>query len=468
MITAFASRTNIDTSTAIKANFALLHRAVSQFDPRFSLRVLRSISSVRKQLSANLLVQIIAETISTSGSVQRKFLELTENENSPSKDGAVEMEVDSKPSSKNSTSPKESLPEVDIYLAILCQVYFFDQKDFENGARFSDSVVEQLRTLNRRTLDSLAARAYFYYSLFYEHIAPLPPSPASAVISIRQHLLAALRTATLRKDQDIQATVTALLLRNYLSTSHISQADLLLSHTRFPPEASNNQIARYLYYQGRIRAIQLAYSDAHKHLISATRKAPTSYTASGFYQASTKLLVVVELLMGDIPDRSIFRQPSLERSMPPYLEIVQAVNAGGLENFNSLVQKHNAIFRRDGTYTLILRLRQNVIKTGIRTMSLSYSRIRLRDIVLRLGLQSEESAEYVVGKAIRDGVIEATLDHAHGYMKSKEIGDVYATQEPRNVFHDRIQACLALHDESVKVCSLPFLTWSRESCISKG
>lgn len=84
-------------------------------------------------------------------------------------------------------------------------------------------------------------------------------------------------------------------------------------------------------------------------------------------------------------------------------------------------------------------------------MSLSYSRISLRDICIRLHLGSEESAEYIVAKAIRDGVIEATLDREHGFMKSKEVGDVYATREPGEAFHDRIQACLALHDESVKV-----------------
>ncbi|KAF7506012.1 hypothetical protein GJ744_012359 [Endocarpon pusillum] len=439
----------------IKANFGLLERAVSQFDPRFTLRVLRSISSIRKHISADLLAQVISDTYPSSSPAAKGFLDILGKEYRSSNEGSSEMEVDPKPSTKNAATSKEVLPEVDVYLSILCQVLLYDQEAFGKGTEFSDRLVEHIRTLNRRTLDSLAARVYFYYSLFYEHTAPLPPSPVSAVISIRQNLLAALRTATLRKDQDIQATVTTLLLRNYLSTSHISQADLLINHTSFPPAASNNQIARFLYYLGRIRAIQLNYSEAHDHLISATRKSPSSYTASGFYQASTKLLVVVELLMGDIPDRAIFRQPSLERAMQPYLQIVQAVNAGGLDNFNSLVQKHNAAFRRDGTYTLILRLRQNVIKTGIRTMSLSYSRIRLRDIVLRLGLKSEESAEYIVGKAIRDDVIEATLDHEDGYMKSKDVGDVYATREPGDAFHDRIRACLALHDESVKAMRFP-------------
>ena len=156
--------------------------------------------------------------------------------------------------------------------------------------------------------------------------------------------------------------------------------------------------------------------------------------------------------MGDIPERATFRVASMERGLEPYLQLVQAVRVGLLGVFESTIKQHSGTFRRDGTYTLILRLRQNVIKTGIRMMSLSYSRISLRDICIRLKLESEESAEYIVAKAIRDGVIEASLDRERGFMKSKEVGDVYATREPGEAFHERIQACLSLHDESVKVC----------------
>ncbi|EAW21943.1 proteasome regulatory particle lid subunit RPN3 [Aspergillus fischeri NRRL 181] len=437
----------------IKTNFTLLERAVAHFDPRFTLRVLRSISSMRKHITADVLAEVIVETYPPSSPTASFLLEAIDQSGAyESALASSKMEVDSE---KNKSAPKEILPEVDTYLSILVQIYLYDKKDIQRGAKFSTALTERLRTLNRRTLDSLAARVYFYYSLFFEQVAPLPPSPAAAVTSIRQPLLAALRTAVLRKDVDTQATVMTLLLRNYLSTSHISQADLLISHNRFPPSASNNQIARYLYYLGRIRAIQLQYTDAHGHLIGATRKSPSSHSARGFYQASHKLLVVVELLMGDIPDRAIFRQPALERALHPYFLLVQAVSVGDLDGFLNIVNTHSATFRKDGTYTLILRLRQNVIKTGIRMMSLSYSRISLRDICLRLGLDSEESAEYIVAKAIRDGVIEATLDHEHGYMKSKEVGDIYATREPGEVFHERIRACLALHDESVKAMRFP-------------
>ncbi|CAG8095610.1 unnamed protein product [Penicillium salamii] len=435
----------------IKTNFTLLERAVAHFDPRFTLRVLRSISSMRKHLTPEVLAEVIVEVYSPSSSTASFLLaalnQVNAFENAPSNS---QMEVDSE-----KAAPKETLAEVDAYLSILVQIYLFDQREIQKGAQFSTELIERLRALNRRTLDSLAARVYFYYSLFFEQIAPLPPSPAAAVTTIRQSLLVALRTAVLRKDVDTQATVMTLLLRNYLSTSHISQADLLISHNPFPVAASNNQIARYMFYLGRIRAIQLQYTEAHSHLIGATRKSPASPIARGFYQASHKLLVVVELLMGDIPDRSVFRQPALERAMHPYLLLSQAVSVGDLDGFLTIVNTHSETFRKDGTYTLILRLRQNVIKTGIRMMSLSYSRISLRDICLRLGLDSEESAEYIVAKAIRDGVIEATLDHEHGFMKSKEVGDIYATREPGEAFHERIRACLALHDESVKAMRFP-------------
>jgi 26S proteasome regulatory subunit N3 len=367
-----------------------------------------------------------------------------------------EMEIDSEPkaSAKNGAKKeaKDVIPEVDVFLGILTQVVLHDAKQLQQGFEFSQYLVDRLRSVNRRTLDSLAAKVYFYYSLFAEQTAPLPPSPQSPIVLIRPTLLAALRTAVLRKDVDTQATVIVLLLRNYLLTSHISQADLLVSHTQFPENAANNQVARFLYYLGRTRAIQLRYTEAHEHLTAATRKAPSSACALGFSQTATKLLLVVELLMGDIPDRATFRQPSMETALHPYFLLVQAVRVGNLEDFETIIADHADTFRRDGTHTLILRLRQNVIKTGIRMMSLSYSRISLRDICIRLHLGSEESAEYIVAKAIRDGVIEATLDRERGFMKSKEVGDVYATREPGEAFHDRIRACLALHDESVKVC----------------
>ncbi|KAG6120550.1 hypothetical protein E4U13_006372 [Claviceps humidiphila] len=453
------------TVADIKSNFALLDRAVALFDARFSLRALRSISLFRKRITPDIIGQVVVDTFhatpptsSSSGGIAQSLLAAVGRENMPfDRQTGSEMEVDSgdAKSVKTKKEASEIIPEIDIFLGILIQVYLFDAKKHQEGAEFSKNLSARVQALNRRTLDSLSAKVYFYYSLFCEHVSPLPPSSESAIVSIRPTLLATLRTAVLRKDIDTQASVIVLLLRNYLLTSHISQADLLVSHTQFPENAVNNQVARFLYYLGRIRAIQLRYTEAHEHLTAATRKAPSSNCAVGFSQTATKLLMVVELLMGDIPNRATFRQATLEGSLHAYFLLVQAVRVGNLEDFETTIADHGDTFRRDGTYSLILRLRQNVIKTGIRMMSLSYSRISLRDICIRLHLGSEESAEYIVAKAIRDGVIEATLDRERGFMRSKEVGDVYSTGEPGEAFHDRIRACLALHDESVKAMRFP-------------
>ena len=48
-------------------------------------------------------------------------------------------------------------------------------------------------------------------------------------------------------------------------------------------------------------------------------------------------------------------------------------------------------------------------------------------------------------------MIEASLDHAQGFMQSKDTVDVYATKEPQLAFHQRIEFCLNLHNDSVKV-----------------
>lgn len=123
---------------------------------------------------------------------------------------------------------------------------------------------------------------------------------------------------------------------------------------------------------------------------------------------------------------------------------------GSLSQFQSTLSKNTAQFEADRTYTLIVRLRQNVIKTGIRRLSLSYSRISLRDICVKLHLDSEEDAEYIVGKSIRDGVIEGRIVHERGWMECDGQKSGYGP-EVSDVFAKRIAHCLELHNQSVKV-----------------
>lgn len=195
--------------------------------------------------------------------------------------------------------------------------------------------------------------------------------------------------------------------------------------------------------------------------MQALRKAPQN-AAVGFRQTVQKLIIVVELLLGNIPDRQIFRQASLRRSLAPYFQLTQAVRMGNLQRFGEVLTNYTPKFQLDHSYTLIIRLRHNVIKTAIRSIGLSYSRISPADIAKKLGLDYAEDAEFIVAKAIRDGVIEASLDPAKGYMRSKESTDIYSTREPQLAFHQRISFCLDLHNQSVKAMRYPPKSYGKD------
>jgi 26S proteasome regulatory subunit N3 len=62
---------------------------------------------------------------------------------------------------------------------------------------------------------------------------------------------------------------------------------------------------------------------------------------------------------------------------------------------------HDAVFCADAVHHLIVRLRHNVIRAGLRRMSLAYSRISLADVAAKLGLASVQDTESIVAKAIR-------------------------------------------------------------------
>lgn len=75
-------------------------------------------------------------------------------------------------------------------------------------------------------------------------------------------------------------------------------------------------------FSGRIKAIQLDYSDAYEYLMVAMRKAPHK-SAVGFRSQVTKLICVVQMLMGEIPERSVFQQKDLKRHLKQYLELTK-------------------------------------------------------------------------------------------------------------------------------------------------
>ncbi|KAL4061705.1 PCI domain-containing protein [Scleroderma yunnanense] len=450
------------TPTAeIKTNISLIERAVTELEPRFTHRVLRTLTALRKRIDNKVLRDAIEENYPVDSAVKSKLLSCLP----PASATDRAMDVDSTTEQTETTAmpPKptsDPVPEVEIYLRLLIIHHLHTSKEYyAQSIQICNETIEKMQSLNRRSMDPIAAKVWFVVERSYELGGELADA--------RPLFLAAQRTAALRHDDDTQASLINRLLRNYLHYNLYDQADKLVSKTTFPSSASNPQFARYHYFLGRIKAVQLNYTAAHTNLQQAIRRAPPAKTAPGFYQAVHKLFVVVELLMGDIPDRSIFRHYVLEKALGAYFDIVKAVRTGSLSEFQATLTKHAAQFEADKTYTLIVRLRQNVIKTGIRRLSLSYSRISLRDICLKLHLDSEEDAEYIVGKAIRDGVIEGRIIHEKGWMECEGRKNGYGP-EVSDVYMRRISYCMDLHNQSVKAMRYPLDAHRKELAAAQG
>lgn len=431
------------TIQEIREQARLIEKAVVSKEPRFILRVLRGLPNTRRKLNPAVMNSLVSQ-LYPAGIEKDQILVYIED--LPA--GTTEPELP-----RPRTAVKVPIPEVDVYFQLLVLVRLLDSKNLEKAAKCSQELMNKIVGQNRRTLDLIAAKCYFYHS----RVAELNNN----LDSIRSFLHARLRTATLRNDFEGQAVIVNCLLRNYLHYSLYDQADKLMNKSVFPETASNNEWARFLYYLGRIKAAKLEYSLAHKHLVQSMRKAP-QHAATGFRQTVQKLVIVVELLLGDIPERQIFRQSSLRRSLAPYFQLTQAVRMGNLQRFGEVLENFGDKFRQDHTYTMIIRLRHNVIKTAIRSIGLSYSKVSPKDIAKKLGLDSAEDAEFIVAKAIRDGVIEATLDPEKGYMRSKESTDIYTTREPQLAFHQRISFCLDLHNQSVKAMRYPPKSYGKD------
>jgi 26S proteasome regulatory subunit N3 len=164
----------------------------------------------------------------------------------------------------------------------------------------------------------------------------------------------AFKTACLKHDNYGQAMILNLLLRNYLSENLYDQANKLLTKSPKIEFRSNSQLARYFFYKAKILSIQLEYGDAHSCLNQAIRKAPTSY-AKGFRSSAYKLFILVKLLLGEIPERTLFTQNGFKKVLYPYFCLTKQVRVGDLAKFRQIVEKYSENFKKDGTYTLVQR-----------------------------------------------------------------------------------------------------------------
>jgi len=265
-----------------------------------------------------------------------------------------------------------------------------DQNKFNDVSQALSFLVGYLNKNESHTLHYLRARTYHYYTFINEKLGTYS--------NIIAELHSAYRKACLDLDEITQVTIINCIIRYYLLNDAYDQARNFISKTKYYENVSTNEDARYFFYLGTINSVQMNYTEAFINLTNSMRKAPEK-CASDFKSNVQKLLIIVELLMGEVPDISkIITTAQNLKSLKPYFDLIKSVKQGNLNEFKTTLQKYEASFIKDKFYNLIQRLRHVVIKIGLRRINISYSRISLKDITEKLNLESEKDCEYIVAK----------------------------------------------------------------------
>ncbi|KAL4493443.1 hypothetical protein ABPG72_007451 [Tetrahymena utriculariae] len=348
--------------------------------------------------------------------------------------------------SKKKVQRISKAPEFDFFFKILLLCYFLQTNKVDQAYDLAGKLFNRVSEVNKKHFEQLSAFVYFYYARTREL--------KNQIIEIREELFEAYRLACIKHNDLAQATLVNSILRNYLHYNHYEAAQHFVSKITFPENISNNELIRFLYYTGRIKAVQVEYSEAFNYLNQALKKSPDN-SALGFRIEAQKLAIIVEFLMGNIPSRDIFTKQEFWKPLYPYYKLVQSVLRGNLLDFNQVVSQYSTLFIKDKNYTLIQRLQQTVIKTGLRKINLSYSRISFTDIAQKLDLKKNSDVEFIIAKAIRDGILNAKIDHENQHIVIKQENDIYSTNQPQDAFAKRVSYCLNLHNSATKALQYP-------------
>lgn len=172
------------TPTAeIKANIALIERAVATLEPRFTHRVLRSLNHLRKRLDDKILRDAINESYvpgewpihevrvcprehhsqrACADAASRKALLAW----LPEPSAEQSMDVDSQPSKQPQAEP---VPEVEVYFRLLILHHLLTSPStYPKALKLAHDTIEKMQALNRRSMDPIAAKVWYAVERVYE------------------------------------------------------------------------------------------------------------------------------------------------------------------------------------------------------------------------------------------------------------------------------------------------------------
>ncbi|KAL5079948.1 hypothetical protein RYX36_008369 [Vicia faba] len=144
----------------LKEIASIIETASNSKEVRRISRVVRLTITLRSKLLSPVLSSFIDHILPTASDSHSRLSSYLPN----LKDDDHEMEVDFATSATIQTPAKRLLPELEIYCYFLVLLFLIDQKRYQEAKACSSDSIDRLKNLNRRTVDFIASRLYFYYS----------------------------------------------------------------------------------------------------------------------------------------------------------------------------------------------------------------------------------------------------------------------------------------------------------------
>ncbi|KIZ02596.1 26S proteasome regulatory subunit [Monoraphidium neglectum] len=154
---------------ALQSIVALIEKSVKSKETRLqSGRLLRQTAVARRHLGAADLAAFLEAHLPAESPAKTYLVGLVEKLGSTA---AAPMEDDSAAAAAAggggtaaaAAVVPSALPEVELYAYLLVLVFAIDKGAIEEASDAADRAVARLRDFNRRTLDVIASRIYFYY-----------------------------------------------------------------------------------------------------------------------------------------------------------------------------------------------------------------------------------------------------------------------------------------------------------------
>ena len=148
----------------VKEQLRYIEKTVSSKEPRFMTRAVRAVAQIRKKTNSRVLRKLLLNVYASQPTNLEKeeylaYLDSGEMETEEATNNAGGVGV-KKPVKKAANL----VPEVEVYVQLLVLIHLMDKERHDDAIKCADRLMQKIVDLNRRTLDILAAKCYFYYA----------------------------------------------------------------------------------------------------------------------------------------------------------------------------------------------------------------------------------------------------------------------------------------------------------------